>query len=73
MPSKESKGKVASHDLEYKAGRRVNWKNDLKIGQIGQDIVKQFLECLDNQLIEVKKDMYRNGRMVVEIEQNPQR
>jgi hypothetical protein len=30
-----------------------------------------FLESLDDSLFEVKYDQYRNGRMVVEIEQNP--
>lgn len=29
-----------------------------------------FLESLDNEMFEVKKDQYRNGKMVVEIEQN---
>jgi len=60
MPSKETKGNVPSHDIEYKAGRKVNWKNDLKIGKLGQQIVTEFLDCLDNELIEVKKDQYRN-------------
>ena len=30
-----------------------------------------FLESLDGELFEVKYDQYRNGRMVVETEQNP--
>lgn len=33
MPSKQVKGHVSSHDIDYKAGRRVNWKNDVKIGK----------------------------------------
>lgn len=73
MPSKQSKGYNPSHDIEFKAGRRVNWKNDLAIGHKGEDIVKDFLNCLDKQLFEVKFDQYRNGRMVVEVEQNPGR
>lgn len=31
-----------------------------------------FLDSLDNELFEIKFDQYRNGRLVVEIEQNPQ-
>jgi hypothetical protein len=30
-----------------------------------------FLDAIDEQLFEVKRDMYRNGRMVVEVEQKP--
>ena len=30
-----------------------------------------FLDSLDGELFEIKYDQYRNGRMVVEIEQNP--
>ena len=30
-----------------------------------------FLESLDDSLFEIKYDQYRNGRMVVETEQNP--
>lgn len=73
MPSKQTKGYNPSHDIEYKAGRRVNWKNDLAIGHKGEDIVKDFLKCLDNKQFEVKFDQYRNGRMVVEVQQNPGR
>jgi len=29
MPSKRTEGKVSSHDVEYIAGRKPNWKNDL--------------------------------------------
>ena len=37
----------------------------------GESIFQSFLESLDDSLFEVKKDFYRNGRMVVEVEQNP--
>lgn len=37
----------------------------------GEDQFKQFLDCMDEGLFEVKKDFYRNGRMVVEVEQKP--
>ena len=36
MPSERTKGKVASHDVEYKARRKVNWKNDLAIRTQGR-------------------------------------
>jgi hypothetical protein len=29
------------------------------------------MDCMDQGLFEVKKDFYRNGRMVVEVEQKP--
>lgn len=48
-----------------------NWKEDLKHGKKGEQIVKQFLEAVDNGSFEVKFDRYRNGRMAVETEQNP--
>jgi hypothetical protein len=60
MPSKQSKGYNPEHDIEYTAGRRVRWKNDLAIGLKGEDIVKNFLKCLDNNKFEVKYDQYRN-------------
>jgi hypothetical protein len=31
MPSERTKGKVPSHDVEYTAKRKINWKNDLAI------------------------------------------
>ena len=37
----------------------------------GEDIFQSFLESLNDALFEIKKDQYRNGRMVVEVEQNP--
>lgn len=43
MPSKQAKGHVPSHDVEYKAGRRVNWKNDLAVGREGERIFQRFL------------------------------
>ena len=73
MPSKQTKGYNPEHDIEYTAGRRIRWKNDLAIGLKGEDIVKNFLKCLDNNKFEVKYDQYRNGKMVVEVEQNPGR
>lgn len=64
-------GYQPSHDIEYKAGRRVNWKNDLAVGKKGEAIFDAFLKAFDDAKFEVKFDQYRNGRMVVETEQNP--
>lgn len=33
MAAKQIKGKINTHDIDYKAGRRINWSNDLKIGK----------------------------------------
>ena len=32
MPSKRTEGKVPSHDVEFTAGRKPNWKKDLEFG-----------------------------------------
>jgi len=38
MPTKKTEGYQPSHDIEYTAGRRINWKNDLAVGrQRGKD------------------------------------
>ena len=39
----------------------------------GETLFQSFLESLDNELFEIKRDSYRNGRMVVEVEQNPRK
>lgn len=51
--------------------RKPNFQNDLKYGQEGEALVQQFLEDISSGHIEVKTDRYRNGRMVVEVSQNP--
>lgn len=50
---------------------RPNFTEDLKYGQVGEELVKQFLDDISSGHLEVKTDRYRNGRMVVEVEQNP--
>lgn len=37
----------------------------------GEDLFEAFIKSLDDSDFEIKRDMYRNGRMVVEIAQNP--
>lgn len=55
------------------ATSKYNFKNDLAYGKKGEDQVKQFLQGIVNSSFEVKSDRYRNGKMVVEIAQNPRK
>jgi hypothetical protein len=55
------------------AGRKFNFMQDLKFGKQGEKLVVNFLSALEDGAFEVKTDRYRNGRMAVEIEQNPRR
>ena len=50
---------------------RFDFAKDLKYGEEGEDLVSSFLSCLSTGDFEVKSDRYRNGRMVVETNQNP--
>jgi hypothetical protein len=52
---------------------KFNFKKDLEYGQQGERFVKSFLDSLSDGAFEVKTDRYRNGRMAVEVEQNPYR
>lgn len=51
--------------------RRFDWQTDLKFGRKGESLVADFLDTISEGAFEVKTDRYRNGRMVVEMEQNP--
>jgi hypothetical protein len=51
--------------------QKFNFKKDLEYGHKGEGLVKKFLSSLESGAFEVKSDRYRNGRMAVEIEQNP--
>jgi hypothetical protein len=59
-------GYQPSHDLD-----KFVFSDDLKFGLEGEDMVLAFLHDLEAGTFEVKYDRYRNGRMVVETEQNP--
>ena len=48
-----------------------NWKADLEYGKVGEALVERFLDDISSGHLEVKTDRYRNGRMVLEVEQNP--
>lgn len=51
--------------------RKPNFTEDLKYGQEGEALVQRFLDEISSGHLEVKTDRYRNGRMVVEVAQNP--
>lgn len=53
--------------------RKFNFHKDLAFGKKGEKMVQSFLESLDDRAFEIKTDRYRNGRMAVEVEQNPRR
>lgn len=45
---------------------------DLGFGRKGEKKIESFLENIAEGHLEVKTDRYRNGRMVIEIEQQPE-
>jgi hypothetical protein len=51
--------------------RTFDFKADLAYGQEGENLISGFLDSLEGGDFEVKSDRYRNGRMVVETNQNP--
>ena len=52
-------------------GRVFDFKSDLAFGKSGEALVDGFLQSISGGSLEVKSDRYRNGRMVIETEQNP--
>ena len=53
--------------------QKINFDQDLAYGHQGEDLIRGFLQSLNDSSFEVKTDRYRNGRMVIETEQNPYR
>ena len=53
--------------------RKFDFQEDLRYGKKGEDLVTGFLDAMSSGSFEVKTDRYRNGRMVIEMEQNPRR
>ena len=53
--------------------QRFNFRRDLAFGKSGEKLVNSFLKVMDGGAFEVKTDRYRNGRMAVEVMQNPRR
>lgn len=50
-----------------------DFESDLAFGEKSEEFVKSCLAGLASGSFEVKTDRYRNGRMVVETQQNPHR
>lgn len=63
-------GKFSEYDLP---SRRFDFQKDLAYGKKGEKLVSDFLDAVSSGAFEVKTDRYRNGRMVIEMEQNPRR
>lgn len=60
--------------MPYEPGQDIpkyDFTKDLAYGEQGEATVKTFLEALSAGSFEVKQDRHRNGRMVVETQQNP--
>lgn len=53
--------------------RKFDFRTDLAYGHKGEKLVSDFLDAMEAGSFEVKTDRYRNGRMVIEMEQNPRR
>ena len=63
--------KDSRYDIKTWSRPAPNFARDLAHGKEGEAIVESFLDALHKGSFEVKYDRYRNGRMVVETEQNP--
>lgn len=50
-----------------------NFTADLQHGENGEQKIREFLHDIIHGSIEVKTDRYRNGRIVIETDQNPNR
>lgn len=51
--------------------RQFNFQKDLAYGREGEMLIDGFMEALSGGSVEVKSDRHRNGKMVVETDQNP--
>lgn len=51
--------------------KQFDFETDLKYGMEGESLVSDFLSTISGGSLEVKSDRYRNGRMVIETDQNP--
>lgn len=63
-----------TYNKEFDIGKKTfDFAADLSFGHSGEEFVKRFYEAVIQGSAEVKTDRYRNGRMVVETQQNPRR
>lgn len=53
--------------------KSFDFTKDLAFGEMGEAFIKQFYESVIQGSAEIKTDRYRNGRMVIETQQNPRR
>lgn len=51
--------------------KQPHFLRDLGYGRKGEKKIESFLENIADGHLEVKTDRYRNGRMVIEVEQKP--
>lgn len=56
-------------DIDEKS---FDFASDLAFGEAGESFVKEFYRSVIQGSAEIKTDRYRNGRMVIETNQNPQ-
>lgn len=61
--------KNSAFDVQSK---KFDFKKDLAYGKMGEELISGFLQSLSESDFEVKSDRYRNGKMVIETNQNPQ-
>jgi len=61
---------MSAYNPSFDIGKRI-FATDLEYGERGETLVRAFLEALSYGEFEVKTDRYRNGRVVIETQQNP--
>lgn len=66
--STETRNPTSGFDIP---ARTFDFKSDLAYGKQGEALVSEFLDSISGGDFEVKSDRYRNGKMVVETNQNP--
>jgi hypothetical protein len=62
---------ISSKEFAFKEIGICDFAADLAFGHVGEDYVRKFLSAITTGDYEVKTDRYRNGRMVIETNQNP--
>lgn len=62
---------ISSKEFPFKEMGIHDFAADLAFGHVGEDYVRRFLLAITTGDYEVKTDRYRNGRMVIETNQNP--
>lgn len=55
------------------AANSFDFQKDLEFGEKGESFISDFYQSVIQGSAEIKTDRYRNGRMVIETNQNPKR